>query len=1733
MALVQDSKAPLRRVKRVQFGILSPEEIKDMAVVEIKFAETYENNIPKDFGLCDPRMGPVDRMTRCKTCSGNSAECPGHFGYIELARPVFHVGFINKVVQILRSVCYNCSKLRVPRTDPRMVEMLQKTKDNPRARLQECGRLGMGARQCGGGRKKGANGEDDPNQKLEDGCGRFQPRVRRSREERHTLEILAEWKEVNDEAQEKQKELSASMVYEILRNISDEDCICLGLDPTFARPDWMIITRLPVPPLAVRPAVEMGEGGKSHDDLTFQLGSIIKTSTAIRENESSGSTPHIIKEHISSLQIFVATLFDNNIPHIPQSTQKSGRPIKAISQRLKGKEGRIRGNLMGKRVDFSARTVITADPNLNIDQVGVPFSVAKNLTYPERVTHFNMDRLRQLVKRGTDDYPGAKYVIRTDGQRIDLRFNKQIADQKLQVGDIVERHICDDDVIIFNRQPTLHKMSMMGHRIKVLPWSTFRLNLSVTTPYNADFDGDEMNLHVPQSELTRAEISEMMMSHRNIITPQANRPVMGIVQDTLCAVRKMTKRDTFVEKPQLMNLLMWLPGWNGKLPVPAVLRPKELWTGKQIFSMVVPEKVNLIRKHSTHDDKEDDSDYKHITVFDTRVLIEDGNLVSGIVCKKTLGNSAGSLIHLIMMEHGCEVARKFFADVQTVVNNWLLLNGQSIGVGDTVADPKTHERVREHLDTATKNVDEIIRNARQGRLERTPGNTIRQTFEQKVNEELNNARKKTGDDTEKSLSEFNNFKAMSVAGSKGSSLNISQVIACVGQQNVEGKRIPFGFRYRTLPHFVKDDYGPESKGFVFNSYLAGLTPQEFFFHAMGGREGLIDTAVKTAQTGYIQRRLVKSMEGLSLQYDGTIRNSNGDLIQLRYGEDGMDGAFVEEQELPTVKPSHEKFRRNFFLDRDRDREKLRRHLEESIVEDIATNHEVEVLLMEEFDQLTRDRAALRFNSPRGEDKVKLPVNLNRLIWNAQKLFHVDMRAPVDLHPRYVIEQLRELSKKLLVVIGDDNLSRVAQENATLHFQALVRSTLCAKRVIFEHHLSKESFDWILAEIEHRFMQAQAQPGENVGALAAQSLGEPATQMTLNTFHYAGVSSKNVTLGVPRLQEIINVSKNPKTPSLVIFLQGAAAKDKHEAKNVLNRLEHCTLRKLASATAIYYDPNPRASVIPEDQAFVDDYLDIESQDNPDNWSPWLLRIELDKRAVQEDKKLELAHIDEKIKGLYGDDVVCITNSESDKVPVLRIRVKKDQNAEKDDMEEQMTDDQLLRRLESDMLMDMTLLGIPQISKVYMTKPDKNQSDKQRVFINETGDYQKESDWVLETDGSSLLRVLGDSDVDPVRTTSNDICEIFETLGIEAVRKAIEMEIYNVISFGGSYVNYRHMALLCDIMTSKGFLMAITRHGVNRQERIGPLMRSSFEETVDILMEASAHAECDLLTGISENVMLGNLIPSGTGAFDLFINEKMLEHAHRVEPVTRDDGFFGTSNESSQNMMSLHTEYNVGTPYRVESTPGYEGGWGSGETPHHGGFSPAGPDSSFSPGWSPAQSPFSAPSPDSSYATSPGYSPTSPGYSPTSPGYSPTSPGYSPTSPGYSPTSPGYSPTSPGYSPTSPSYSPTSPSYSPTSPSYSPTSPSYSPTSPSYSPTSPSYSPTSPSYSPTSPSYSPTSPSYSPTSPSYSPTSPSYSPTSPSYSPTSPSYSPTSPSYSPTAGGYQAPAPPGSSSSKPRK
>lgn len=1664
------SSAELKRVKAVRFTIFDADTIVAYSVAEIFETEIYKNGDPMYGGVNDPRLGPLDPRTLCHTCGQGIKECPGHWGYVTLARPMFHWGFMKATHNVLRCVCYYCSRLLADPKDHHMKHA--DTMKNAKKKLQSVMLCCRTKKRCqvkadadDPDEVLGRGGPEDQGKDYVGGCGYLQPRYFVDM----TVLYVSFPEGGGDDDGDRKRMFTAQEALVIFKRITDTDVRRMGFDPKINHPSQMILTHVAIPPPAVRPSIQMG-AARSEDDVTAKLSDIIKVNKMLQTQVHSGAGDHICAEFAKLLQYHIYTLSDNNIIGIPTATTKSKRPLKSIRERLKSKEGRLRGNLMGKRVDFCARSVIGGDPNFNTEQVGVPRSIALNLTFSERVTPHNIHWLKSLVAKGPTVHPGAKYVVREDGSRLDLRYVADTSAIDLQYGWKVERHMIDGDYIIFNRQPSLHKMSMMGHRVKVMPFSTLRFNLAVTAPYNADFDGDEMNLHLGQTHETRSEIKHMMLNPRMVVSPQGNKPVMGIVQDSLLATCKFTKRDTFMEKDLAMNMLLWVPVWDGFLTTPAIIKPKMMWTGKQVLSMIIPKGLNLKRDAAiASKNKKDNPDFP---ASDCKVIIQDGEILGGQICKKTVGSSGGGLIHLIWLDYGPEVCRNFISYLQKIVNQWLTHNGFSCGVADIIANDETLLNVEKTLKQAKVEVRKILAEAQRGKLETQPGKTMYQSFEAKVNQRLNAAREDAGRIGSDSLDERNNIISMVNAGSKGSPINIAQIIACVGQQNVEGSRIRYGFNDRTLPHFTKDDYGAESRGFVENSYLAGLTPQEVWMHAMGGREGVIDTACKTSETGYIQRRLVKSMETLRTHYDGTSRNANNEIIQFIYGEDGMDALWIEDQTLDIMTYDNKKLE-NTFKHNYESETYGEGWLPPDEQQAIKASGENQRLLDDEWKTLKDLKEMICQDVfPDGDSKQHFPINVARMMGRAK--LKLAQENEIDRNDRYspmeVVHKVNKLMSELEVtraIKEGDAIGREVEDNAKIILNGHLRGWLGSKRILAQEKLSKQSFDWLLGEIKQRFMKSVAFAGEMIGTLAAQSVGEPATQMTLNTFHFAGVGAKNVTLGVPRLKELINVAKTVKTPSLAVYLNGDLGKDQERAKDVQSILEHTTLEKVTSFTQIFWDPDPENTRVDEDREWVAEYYELPDDDeNPNRCGPWCLRIQLSNK-VMTDKKLTVREVGERILQDFMGDLDCIFTDDNAEELVLRIRLLKEP-AEidappppfdpLDDKEDK--DFKFLRSIESNILKEMSLQGILGIKKVFMRE------DTMSVYNQAKGGFERTKEWVLDTDGVNFEEVMQIPQVRFERLQSNDIVEILSVLGIEAVRNALLFHIRMVISFDGSYVNYRHLGTLCDVMTQRGHIMAITRHGINRTNQ-GPLMKCSFEETVEILMDAAIYAEVDYMRAVSENVIMGQLAPIGTGVFDLYMDDKSNKDGeclmHEARPVlpTSSKGNELYSMASPLNTPTGGSPIPALTPHADQVEPDFappstNGSISGLPTPNvtpnaspeslAGGMSPftplvAGmsPTARFSPAFSALSSPVSA-----GGRTSPTYSPVS-GYSPRVGDHADLSPTYPERTTSERGSSAAYGRgsryTSPGYD-AAPTYSPSmgvgfSPSYTPSnmSPRYS--------------------------------------------------------------------------------------------------
>ena len=815
----------LESINEIQFSLFSHQDIKRGSVADILTPDTYDSNIPKNNGLFDHNMGSIDASIICPTDEKKAELCPGYFGKIDLALPVFNHHFITYVEKILKCVCFRCSNLLLDKSDPHVLKELEGKKGYNR--FVACIALCSKNKKC----------------LFNNGCFVLQPTkyVRLNgaasiRDKNNIIQIYAEFSQnaFSDTKVLKQQNFTPLICYQILKKIKDEDVDFLGLSSKFSRPEWMIITSLAVPPPSVRPSVRQSDNQRSEDDLTYALCNIIKSNKLLKQVLDNGNSNNKkIDDHQGYLQYLVSTYMDNEIPGVPQNAQRSSfRALKAITQRLKGKEGRLRGNIMGKRVDYSARTVISVDPNIDIDEYGVPQKIAMNLTFPEIVTIYNIKKLKKMVKNGPKTYPGAKTVTKTANgvnKNISLKHVdvQQIADY-LQIGDIVHRHLLDGDVCLFNRQPTLHRMSMMAHKIKILPYSTFRLNVTVCKPYNADFDGDEMNMHIPQSLQTFVELEQICLVEQNIISPGTSTPSIEITQDTLLGAYLLTVQDVKLRKDQVNNYMMFSKRYNGQLPEPAGIDSgNSYWTGKQLFSLILPDiSINQLKN----------------------VKIIRGEITDGYLNSDSLGSNSAGLIKQIYNAYGMERCGEFLNDTQKLITRWMVDHSFTIGFGDSTIIKEHRLVIKDIINNYLNECFDLIKKAQHGVFANDLDDAYKgSNLEYELGEILSKLTEKIKDYVLENIPHDNNFYQAGDkrSGAKGQSFNIQQIIGCVGQQSIWGSRIIDGFTERTLPHYPRNDIGPDAKGFVRNSFIEGLTPSEMFFHAMSGRTGTIDTAIKS------------------------------------------------------------------------------------------------------------------------------------------------------------------------------------------------------------------------------------------------------------------------------------------------------------------------------------------------------------------------------------------------------------------------------------------------------------------------------------------------------------------------------------------------------------------------------------------------------------------------------------------------------------------------------------------------------------------------------------------------------------------------------------------------------------------------------------------------------------------------------------------------------------------------
>ncbi|GAB7347551.1 hypothetical protein MBLNU459_g4442t1 [Dothideomycetes sp. NU459] len=1326
--------------------------------------------------------------------------------------------------------------------------------------------------------------------------------------------------------------------------------------------DMFFIKDLIVPPNRFRPEARTGadEIAEAQENSLYKnilntcdlMGQIHKELNGVTVADSGRRSRNYadFQDAWVRLQDAVNSLLDRDRNPVQGGAGK--RNEDGIKQRLEKKEGLFRKNMMGKRVNFAARTVISPDPNIETNEIGVPPVFAIKLTYPEPVNDHNFSELRQAVINGPFVWPGAVAIENENGQVINLQVkNKEertaLANQLQAPSSTnfsgvkskkVHRHLNNGDIVIMNRQPTLHKPSMMCHRARVLPGEkTLRMHYANCNTYNADFDGDEMNMHFPQNESARAEAVGIADTDHQYLSGTAGKPLRGLIQDHISMGVWITNRDTFFNREDYQELLYAAlrpehnhtsSGTVQTVP-PAVMKPRPLWTGKQVVSTVMKNitpsthpGLCLTSKSTTPTTQWGDKSEEQTIIF------KDGDLLCGILDKAQIGPSGGGVVNAVYEAYGHTVAGKLLSVLGRLLTKMLHMRAFSCGVEDLILTQQGEDGRRDALKQADTIGLEVAAKYVSLQTEKPDTNDpeLRKRLEDVLREEnkqagldsvMNSNTSKVSSLVTKTclpvglVKPFpkNQMQAMTASGAKGSGVNANQISCNLGQQVLEGRRVPLMVSGKTLPCFKPFETSVRAGGYIVDRFLTGVRPQEYYFHAMAGREGLIDTAVKTSRSGYLQRCLIKGMEGLKAEYDTSVRDADGSIVQFLYGEDGLDVAKAKYQ-------TDFKFAAENYL---------------SLFNSLGIRDEYSKIMSTEASEYNKN----------AEKKYRRTGDLGAS----------DPALSIYSPTRFAgatSEKLMRSAKKYL----DENPDRLIKDKK--------------RNIEGVPGLTKKNLQAIL---DVRYLKSIVEAGEAVGVIAGQSVGEPSTQMTLNTFHLAGHAAKNVTLGIPRLREIVmTASATIATPTMTLHVNPEIPQAHGEqfAKGI-SRLSLAEVLDKVSVTekigkGMAYD-QAKTYTIRLDLFPSEEYT-----------AEYAIQVEDVVRTIETKFLPRLQSIVRKELKRKGDQKTLKTSAKSDALPEIGKssgtieqesgRAEGEREGGDDDSDEEGDDDATRDKAKSNKAQggyeapddeeeeivaqgrregsveeeheDEAYGGSPHTSddsdsETESSKKKKNMSESAKDrevrikgnkhtsdvssfhFDDRTGasctfaleydastakllmlhlvesalhgsliqsipglsacllakeKYEGEDVAVVLTEGENLLAMRSYQDVlNPHRFFTNDIAAMLRLYGVEACRASIVREVGAVFAGHGISVDPRHLNLIADYMTRSGGYQSFSRMGI--KGNTSPFMKMSFETTVGFLRDAVLEEDFDDLSGPSGRIVVGKVGRIGTGGFDVLL------------------------------------------------------------------------------------------------------------------------------------------------------------------------------------------------------------------------------------------------------------------------
>jgi len=1454
-------------IASVEFYIIGSDEIKKNSHISVTSKDLFRNGVPFPDGLYDAHMGTTDPAWNCQTCCNRKELCPGHFGHLVLNYPVINPLCIKDVIRWLKVICFRCGNL-----------IIEKDIKCPKSKkLAEYAKIAHGLKNS-----------------ICHVCTAWHPHINKDKQD--PTKILLE--KYDAKVLVHQGTMYNHQISLVFNKVSDETVLKLG-KPLMSHPRNFVMGIIPIPPNTVRPDIKISGGIRSNNnDITTAAKKIVEINETL-PIVIPDVVPFELDRKYTNLNLLYhemingSTTGSSKLKVVPEI----GKQLASLKSRLPRKPGRIRQNLMGKRVEYMMRSVITCDNSLKINEVGVPIQIARNIQIPVTVQEYNRDLLLLYFLNGTKNYPGCTKIWKKSTNHWHS-INIIQDDFQLEIGDVIMRDLITGDYMNFNRQPSLRFASISSHRIVVLDeGSTLRMNVSACNLYNADFDGDQMNGLVPRSTQAINESSQLAAVSRWFISYQDSNPMIGCFQDGLIGIAELSRNDVMIDRYHVMQLLgSLIDSFIGKDFISQITTNKTM-TSKELISACLP-KINFKRNSSFFKDE-----YTKFIKYDTAeitVKIERGKMVSGVLDKSSVGQGVGgNMLQLIHNEYGARFVLELTHNLQQLATNYLFANGYTISIKDLVLNPKDLEGIHQIASSIIDEANMITEKLNAGNIIPPIGMTTYEFYEALSMNALN-----SGD----AFMEFilrsinpreNNMFKLIMHGSKGKPNNFYSISSSIGQVNIDGERISqlFGYK-RTLPYFTRFDTSAPSRGYIGNSFMSGVNITEFFLASMEARVTIIRKALSTSVTGEQNRKSIKNLENIVV--DNCYKSVKARaIIQLLYGEDGLDPRRIEIVSFSQLFLSDTEFEKMYLANR-------------GMFAPVFSNKELDKKLQEEYGALLKARKYYRDTFMKiiiqrdnmlMPDKMHMPVNVKRIMDDViyatgaidlakvtandtnnkskstkstkstngskgVKSMSVDSNNTI-LDPFVAIDKVDKFLASLPYVLINEIQERL-QSRIPIHiekafelFKVLVRINLSTTQLVI-NKITIPMLDTILNKIKSTYMKALIDYGCAVGIIAAQSLSEPLTQFVLDSHHRAGgAGGAKKTSGIKRIKEIMGAqpTKSMANPVMFIMVKEQYRENENKVREIANHIEMLPFERFVKRWHIFFE-NYKEPIHPDFKDEVQMIKNFERHNPgikiPKNLIKWCIRYELDKPSLIL-KNMKLETIINKLEDVINEAFIVYTPENADRVIVriylMNTAAKKNTTMNIDQMEN------IHKKI-----MNLTIRGVEGIytTSVITAVKSKIQPDGSINNLNKI--------FAISTNGTNIMKIIENEFIDPELVQTDSIEEIYNIYGIEAARQKIINELKVELK---DTCSHRHFTIYADEMTQTGVVTSIERAGLKKRDASGILLRMSTGSPMEVLQEGAINNITDIVDGMSAPLMVGKSPNVGSTYNKFHINEEFVK------------------------------------------------------------------------------------------------------------------------------------------------------------------------------------------------------------------------------------------------------------------